>query len=314
MPLYNKAGLVREAIASVQAQTVADWELLVVDDGSTDAGPEQARAAAQADPRIRVLGQANQGVSAARNAAVAQAGADVVAFLDADDVWSPEFLAAVLALRDRFPQSRWWATRYSLSAAGTGERPARLSSSAPRSTQSCWIDYFRIAASSDPPVCSSAVAIDRSTLLALGGFPAGVRSGEDLLTWAALALAHPLAYDRRPLAVFRVSGIERRPDPADTVSNRLAQLHATHPAVPGLGDYRAAWHRMRAAMWLRFDESARARIDAGHALRLAPLNPRSLYLWVLCRLPPGWRLRFDAWIRGARARIMRSRPRNASSE
>ena len=314
MPLYNKADLVLEAIASVQAQEMTDWELVVVDDGSVDAGPEQVLAAAMQDARIRVVTQANQGVSVARNAGLHHAAADVVAFLDADDVWQPGFLAAVMALRERYPTARWWATGYALQREGAVGRVARVEAARSTEDQSLWSNYFTIAARSDPPVCSSAVAIDRSAILALGGFPQGIASGEDLLTWARLALAYPLAYDRRALAVFRVSGIERRPDPDDAVGRALATLQHEHPDTPGLAAYRAAWHRMRAAMWLRFDQTGHARSEAGKALRLSPWNPRSGYLWFLCRLPAALRRNLDTWIRGARARIMRSPPSTTASE
>lgn len=315
MPLYNKADLVLEAIASVQAQTVSAWELLVVDDGSTDNGPQQAREVARSDPRVRVLAQANQGVSAARNAGVGAASADIVAFLDADDVWQPRFLEAILALQSRYPTSRWWATGYEIRVADATPRSNRLLRLPAQFDAGVISNYFEVAATSDPPVWTSATAVDRQALLALtGGFPVGVRSGEDLLTWARLAVALPLAYDRRPMAVFRLSGIERRPDPADVVGHALKALHRDHPGTPGLRAYRATWHRMRAAMWLRFDEVRMARIDTGRALRLAPSNPRSLYLWLLCRMPAALRDTLDAWIRAARARIMRSSTSTATPE
>ncbi|MBL0040305.1 MAG: glycosyltransferase family 2 protein [Xanthomonadales bacterium] len=279
MPLYNKADLVLEAIASVQAQDMCDWELLVVNDGSTDGGPEQVRAATVQDARIRLVTQPNHGVSSARNAGLSHATSEVVAFLDADDLWRPDFLTAVLALRERFPTARWWGTGYALWRDGAGTHTAKLGRTAPSADQSLWSNYFDVAAQSDPPICSSAVAVDRSTMLALGGFPQGIASGEDLLTWARLALAHPLAYDRRALAIFRVSGIERRPDPDDSVGRALAALQGDHPDTPGLAAYRAAWHRMRAAMWLRFDQTHAARGDAGKALRLSPWNSLPGYLF-----------------------------------
>jgi glycosyltransferase involved in cell wall biosynthesis len=93
-----------EAIASVRAQTLEDWELLLVDDGSTDASSVIARRHAAADPkRVRYIehpGHANLGPSAARNAGLATARGEFVAFLDGDDVWLPERLARAIALLD----------------------------------------------------------------------------------------------------------------------------------------------------------------------------------------------------------------------
>ena len=90
VPLYNKAGTVVETIGSVLAQSMPAFEIIVVDDGSTDDGA--ARVRAFDDPRIGVSVQPNAGVSAARTRALAAAQCALVAFLDADDVWLPDHL------------------------------------------------------------------------------------------------------------------------------------------------------------------------------------------------------------------------------
>jgi glycosyltransferase involved in cell wall biosynthesis len=90
IPVFNRALPVREAIDSVLAQTFTDYELIVVDDGSTDDTP---RVAEEYGNRMRWLRQENRGVSAARNAGVAASSAPWLAFLDSDDRWLPEKLA-----------------------------------------------------------------------------------------------------------------------------------------------------------------------------------------------------------------------------
>ena len=95
IPLYNKAGCIKRALRSILAQSYQDFELIVVDDGSTDDGAEVVRSVV--DSRITLLQQANQGPGAARNAGIARAGTKYVAFLDADDEWYPWFLANCLA-------------------------------------------------------------------------------------------------------------------------------------------------------------------------------------------------------------------------
>ena len=97
-PSYNSAETIDATLASVRAQTFADWEMLVVDDCSTDDSAARVAAVATLDPRIRLLRQAkNGGPAAARNRALAEARGDFVAFLDADDLWLPEKLARQLA-------------------------------------------------------------------------------------------------------------------------------------------------------------------------------------------------------------------------
>ena len=90
IPLYNKGILVKRAVDSILAQTFQDFEIVVVDDGSTDDGPTII--AAYEDPRIRLIRQSNSGPGAARNRGVKEAASDLIAFLDADDEFLPEFL------------------------------------------------------------------------------------------------------------------------------------------------------------------------------------------------------------------------------
>lgn len=295
MPLYNKAGQVLDTIASVRAQTLSDWELVVVDDGSTDGGPALVRDLQ--DARIRVVSQANGGVSAARNRGIALARADLVALLDADDLWLPGFLAAIMALQADFPQAGWYGTGYEIRPAQGAACASRLRGAPADFSRGMLSDYFYVALASDPPVCSSAVAVRREAIQAIGGFPEGIGSGEDLFTWARLAVRYPLAYEASPLAVFVASGIERPPDPADRVGKALAQLVHDHPGVPGLQRYLGLWYRMQAVMAMRFEETARGRQWAWLAVRYGPGQIRNFYVLCLAALPGKVRALVDHSIR-----------------
>jgi glycosyltransferase involved in cell wall biosynthesis len=92
IPAYNAAAFVGRTLASLQAQSFTDFEAIVVDDGSTDDTAEVVRQAVEGDPRFRLIRQANGGVAAARNRALAEASGRYVANLDADDLWQPPFL------------------------------------------------------------------------------------------------------------------------------------------------------------------------------------------------------------------------------
>src|ERR1700749_83796 len=94
MPAYNSGRYLAESVRSVQAQTFGGWELVVVDDGSTDDTGEVARRLAEADARVRYVRRPNGGQAAARNTGLAEARGRLVAFLDADDLWLPEKLEA----------------------------------------------------------------------------------------------------------------------------------------------------------------------------------------------------------------------------
>lgn len=93
IPAYRAEAYIEATIDSVRRQTLADWELIVIDDGSPDRTADLVRRAMADDPRIRLISVENGGVSRARNRGVAESRAPLVAFLDADDRWAPEALA-----------------------------------------------------------------------------------------------------------------------------------------------------------------------------------------------------------------------------
>jgi glycosyltransferase involved in cell wall biosynthesis len=95
MPCFNAAAHLRTSIGSVLEQTAADWELIVVDDGSIDDSWQVLGEYAEQDSRIRPIRQANAGAAAARNTALQRVQGDLVAFLDADDTWDSRFLATM---------------------------------------------------------------------------------------------------------------------------------------------------------------------------------------------------------------------------
>lgn len=125
MPMYNAANYVTEAILSVQAQDYDNWELIVINDGSTDDGPEIVKRLAQTDPRIKLINKTNGGIASARNAGIKAAKGQYVAFLDSDDKWlegkltkqinllkekSAKFCYGATAFMsdDSTPLEKWW--------------------------------------------------------------------------------------------------------------------------------------------------------------------------------------------------------------
>ena len=104
-PAYNAVAFIAQTIEAVRAQTFEDWELVIVDDGSTDGTTDLIAEYQDRDGRIRLLHQANAGPSAARNHAMRQARGEFFAFLDSDDTWDPEYLERQLALFREYPDT-----------------------------------------------------------------------------------------------------------------------------------------------------------------------------------------------------------------
>lgn len=109
MPTYNRKDTVRRAIDSVVQQRFADWELLIVDDGSTDGTKDLV---AGIDPRVRVIVQENRGVAGARNRALSEVRGGLVAFLDSDDAWTQHHLALATAFFDAHPEADLYTSEF----------------------------------------------------------------------------------------------------------------------------------------------------------------------------------------------------------
>ena len=290
MPLYNKERDVARAIRSALAQTFTDYELIVVNDGSTDRSVEAV--ATFNDPRIRLVNQENQGVSAARNCGVAEAKANHIAFLDSDDEWKPAFLETIFELISIFPDCQVFATAYYVQTRKSCMRPVRLWDVPARPWRGVLDNYFQVAICSEPPVCSSAVALTRAVFHETGGFPEGVASGEDLLTWARLACRYSIAYCSEPLAVFYSPDSlsdrpTRLPETPDRVSEGLADLIAS--SGPDLRlwveRYLAHWQTMRAVTYIQLGETGRARLEVAMAENAAGRSSKTGALKIISLLP-----------------------------
>lgn len=207
-PVHNAEAFLGEAIASVQAQTETDWELIVVDDGSTDDSLAIAEAAARDDGRIRSVSRPDgrqRGAAAARNAGLACATGEFIAFLDADDLYEPTKLAFELTLFARHPQAamvygptQWWRD---------GEHPWRWVEPMHREAGRLHMPpalVSKVILSLDWHVpCTCGVLIRRSAINEVGGFEERFTLYEDQTLWTKLFLRYPVFVHAHCLARYR---------------------------------------------------------------------------------------------------------------
>ena len=189
VPTYERRDLVVRAVRSVLAQTHRDFELIVVDDGSTD-GTEGALRGL--DPRLRYLWQENRGVAAARNAGLELARGEIVAFLDSDDRWLPHHLATVTEMLARHPQAVLATTSPRFRVAGR-EDPSRTR----------LIDPLPLALGENFVGYPSGVAVRRDAVLAAGGFDERLRVCEGFDLALRMAVQGSFALLRRRTIVHQ---------------------------------------------------------------------------------------------------------------
>ena len=286
IPLYNKETGIATALRSIMAQTYQDFEIVVVDDGSTDGGV--AVVETFNDQRIRLIHQQNAGVSAARNRGIAEAKGEYVAFLDADDEWMPEFLAEIVTLQKEFPECKAQATNYVFNSRGVKSQTI-LRKIPFKSERGILTNYFEVASCSHPPVWTSAVCIERKLLQDIGGFPIGIKSGEDLLTWARIAVRTQWAYSLKALSQYNFDQVSikepptRIPEEVDVVGDELKKLWRNNPHIRGQRKYLSLWHKMRSSMYMRLGYKKECAKEAFRALRYNPLNYK-IYIYLILNI------------------------------
>jgi hypothetical protein len=311
VPLYNKEKYVRYSIGSILNQTVDNFELIVVNDGSTDDGPEIVRRIS--DPRIRIVNQPNNGVSAARNRGIYESRSDLIAFIDADDEWMPDFLETILRLRDKFPTCAVFATSYIFEQEKGRVAPAIVRDIPSYPWEGILNDYFKIAAKSDPPIWSSAIAVTKKAITSIEGFPVGVTSGEDLLTWARLASKFDIAYSTKPCAKFKVTlsvPIKPRiPQVPDSVGEGLLKLleDRNSDKLKSIEVYLSMWHRMRASCFLQLGACKEARQEVVMMSRYSGCGLTwAIYGMAACTPPNISKglLKFAIYLRNSRRKLL----------
>jgi glycosyltransferase involved in cell wall biosynthesis len=198
LPAYNVAVYLAIAIDSVLSQTFTDYEALIIDDGSTDATYAIARDYASRDERIKVLQQQNGGIASARNHGLRVAASPLIALLDCDDLWTPEYLAAQTAILTAHPEvDIVTGNAWNLGGSRDG-LPARRTPD-PRPAP----DLAQILA--DETVIFIMSVFRRGVYATIGGFDETMRTNEDYDFWIRAAMANfvftrndaPLGYYRR---------------------------------------------------------------------------------------------------------------------
>ncbi|MDD3317088.1 MAG: glycosyltransferase family A protein [Methanosarcina sp.] len=203
MPLYNKEPHVKRALYSVISQKVQDFEIVVVNDGSTDKSADIVKSFS--DARIRLINQKNRGVSVARNRGIDEAKAELIAFLDADDEWMPNYLETILRLREKYQDAGLYATSLKTEFIDNVlmDKDKKLRKLIP--DEGLILNYFKVNlkdVSHKDIFYTSSVTVPKKIFSEIGGFQTGFWWGEDIDMWSRIALKYPFAYSSHACAIY----------------------------------------------------------------------------------------------------------------
>ena len=289
IPLYNKKLSILSTIKTVLSQSMPADEIIIINDGSTDGSDIIVDLLNH--PQVTLINQKNSGVSAARNRGIALAKNEWIAFLDADDVWKPDYLKEIIGLTELCPECSVLATAYELQDSSGNRTPILLNKIPFEGNSGRLSNYFEVAASSHPPLWSSAIVVKKVALQAVGGFPVGIKSGEDLLTWARLAVRFQIAYSLNKLAVFildKSHEISQKPkrlhDDNDIVGKALINLYE-ESRTKSLKIYVSHWYKMRVSVCFRLNHKRGVFKYSMKALHYNIFNLKIYFFMVLVLLP-----------------------------
>lgn len=205
IPVYNKENFVAKTIESVLNQSFTNFEVIVVNDGSTDSSEEKILA--QQENRILYFTKKNEGVAVARNFGILKASGSFICFLDADDYWFPDFLSTLKTAIDTFPEQKVFATAIEIE---TSKNTFEARYSIPKNDVFQIVNFFD-GSKSEAVLWTSSVAIEKSVFEKIGVFDTALKVSEDTDLWIRIGLIYDIVFIWKILARYThdAQGISR---------------------------------------------------------------------------------------------------------
>lgn len=191
IPLYNKEDLVEQTITSLLNQLFTDFEVIIVNDGSTD--NSLSKITPLIDSRFTIINQNNKGAASSRNTGVTLSKGSYIALLDADDLWKPNHLFELKKLIETFPSAGLYCNNYEIFYTNDLSNPAQFNF---EFNDDCLIvpDFFK-ASITNCVAWTSAVGFSKRKFEAVGGFNPELKTAQDLDLWIKMALKYDVAFN-----------------------------------------------------------------------------------------------------------------------
>ncbi|UPT69760.1 MAG: glycosyltransferase family 2 protein [Flavobacterium sp. JAD_PAG50586_2] len=196
IPVYNKERFVTDTLKSVLRQSFADFEIILINDGSTD--QSEAKIMAFDDDRIRYFSKGNEGVAATRNFGIEKATSDFICFLDSDDYWYPDFLETMHSFTSEFPDQKVFACAIEI---GTKNNYIKAHYSIPEKSDFEIVNFFE-SSQKECVLWTSSVCIHKSVFGKAGIFDTKIKHGEDTELWIRIGLQFSIVFIQKVLARY----------------------------------------------------------------------------------------------------------------
>ena len=245
IPLYNKEKQIAHTLQTVLNQTLQDFEIVIVNDGSTD-----------------------------------------------NNEWMPAYLETQYSLYKKYPECSVFACNYELKNTNGNISHTIIKKLPFEGIDGILSNYFEVASCSHPPLWTSAITVKKDAIQSIGGFPIGIKSGEDLLTWARLACNYKIEYYKIALCSFLLDSSHsinkppiRQHDTGDPVGQALIELLDICNDKKHLKQYISLWYKMRMSVFLRmYDFNATWKYGI-KSLKYNPINLKVYLMLIMTLLP-----------------------------
>jgi len=229
IPLFNKETFIEATLKSVLEQRFTDFEIIIINDGSTD-NSENVIAAFD-DTRIRYFTKENTGASSARNLGIEKAQSNYISFIDADDYWYPTFLEEMFEKIKRFPEIKVFSAAIEIETPKS-TFPAHY---AIEKTGAYEIVNYFTASTKETVICTSCAVFNKTIFEEIGTFDTDIKSGQDTDMWIRIGLKYPVLFSWKILAryVYDEKSLSKNKNYLDTKVNfsKFEEDEKTNPEL-----------------------------------------------------------------------------------
>lgn len=263
IPLYNKEKSIQSTLKSILSQTFHEFEIVVIDDGSTDRSADIVNAIS--DSRVRLIRKENGGVCSARNRGILEAKYDYVAFLDADDIWDENYLREQVKMINDYPNAKMWGINFAETS--NSELVRYLPTGLSENFRGYIDDYFNIKGRISDLFCSSSVVVKRDVFDKVGFFDERIRYAEDNDMWFRIIASFPIAFYDKYMVFYQFDAENRALNKEIPLISYLPYYNDKYTTYKGTYFY--MWIQRWCAVKLKkyYFNIPKERINAKYAIR-----------------------------------------------